>query len=92
MIPTRGPAGSGWSASREATSRNSDTVSVRITPAWAKSASTVTSESASSAPVCEEVARDPAGVRPLLTTTIGLLRATRRAMRANLRGLPKDSR
>ena len=44
------------------------------------------------AAVCEEAARTPAAERPLLTATIGLRRDTRRAMRANLRGLPKDSR
>ena len=42
--------------------------------------------------MCDEAARLPAGVRPLFTTTIGLCRETRRAIRANLRGLPNDSR
>ena len=37
-------------------------------------------------------ARDPACVRPAFTTTIGLLRPTRRASRAKRRGLPNDSR
>ena len=46
------------------------------------SASTVTSEAASSAPVCEAVARAPAAERPLLTATIGLLRAEARARSA----------
>ena len=45
-----------------------------------------------SAPVCEEVARAPAADRPLFTAMIGLVRPTRRAIRANLRGLPTDSR
>ena len=36
--------------------------------------------------MCEDVARAPAALRPLLTTTIGLFSATRRAIRAKLRG------
>ena len=47
---------------------------------------------ASSAPVCELAARAPAEVRPALTARTGFARATRRATRPNLRGLPKDSR
>src|ERR1700731_5214029 len=50
------------------------------------------SEADSNAPVCEEVARLPAGVRPPFTARIGLERLTRRATRANLRGFPNDSR
>jgi hypothetical protein len=63
-----------------------------MTPAWAKSASTVASEAATRAPVCERAARPPASEWPDLTATIGLLRLTRRAMRENRRGLPNDSR
>ena len=55
--PTRRPVGSGWLASSEATSSISARLSVRITPACSKSASTVTSEAESMAPVCELVAR-----------------------------------
>ena len=91
-IPTRRPAGMGWLASSEATSNSSARLSVRITPAWSNRASTVTSEAASRAPVWEEVALAPAAERPLLTASTGLVLATRRAMRANLRGLPNDSR
>ncbi len=91
-IATRRPAGAGWVASSLATSNSSLSVSVRITPAWRNSASTVTSEAASSAPVCELVARAPATERPDLTATIGLVRASRLAKWANLRGLPNDSR
>ena len=58
-IATRSPRGSGWRASRAATSNISPTVSARITPACANSASTVTSEAASSAPVCDAAARAP---------------------------------
>ena len=50
-------------------------VSARITPAWRNSASTVTSEAATSAPVCDAVARAPAAERPLLIATIGFVRA-----------------
>jgi hypothetical protein len=91
-IPTRRPAGTGWLASSEATANSSPKLSVRITPACWNRASTVTSEAASSAPVCDDVALAPAAERPLLTASTGLVLATRRAMRANLRGLPNDSR
>ena len=91
-MPTRLPPGSGWSASSEETSNSSERVSVRITPACSKSASTVTSEAESIAPVWELLARPPAAERPLLTATIGLRGPIRRARREKLRGLPKDSR
>ena len=58
-IATRRPLGGGWLASSAATSNISSSVSVRITPHWRNRASTVTSEAASSAPVCELVARAP---------------------------------
>ena len=48
--------------------------------------------SPASAPVCEDAARAPAAMRPALTAMIGLRRATRRAICANCRGLPKLSR
>ena len=89
---TRLPRGSGWRASTPAASNISPTVSARSTPACANSASTVTSEAASSAPVCDDAARWPAAVRPLLTATIGLSFVMRRAIRPNRRGLPNDSR
>ena len=90
-IATRAPRErAGWSAAA-ATLNRSCRVSVRITPACSNSASTVTSEADSSAPVCEEVARAPAAERPLLTTSNGLRRANRGAMRANLRGCTNDS-
>ena len=66
--------GSGWPASSAATSNSSPTVAVRITPACRNRASTVASEAASSAPVCEVAAREPAAERPLLTAMTGLLR------------------
>src|SRR5665811_2397301 len=66
-MATRPPAGNGWFASRDATSKNSPSVSVRTTPAWWKRASTVTSDAPISAPVCDDVARAPAADRPLFT-------------------------
>ena len=59
-IATRSPRGTGCLVSSAATSNSSWSVSVRITPACSNSASTVTSEADSSAPVCDEVARAPA--------------------------------
>ena len=41
---------------------------------------------------CDIAPRAPAGLRPDFTATIGLARATREAIRTNLRGLPNDSR
>ena len=89
---TRSPRGSGCRASRPATSNISPTVSARSTPACSNSASTVTSLAASSAPVCDDAARWPAAVRPLLTATIGLSCVMRRAIRLKRGGLPNDSR
>ena len=73
-------------------SSSSSRVSTRITPAWWNSASTVASDAARSRPVWEAAARAPAFDRPAFTATIGVVRATLRAMRAKRRGLPKDSR
>ena len=53
-ITTREPRGGGCEESSAATSNSSPSVSVRITPAWRNSASIVTSEAASSAPVCDD--------------------------------------
>src|SRR5512144_2068257 len=61
-----------------------------MTPAWRNSASTVAAGVAAAA-VCERAARDPAGELPPFIATIGLWRESRRAIRANFRGLPKDS-
>ncbi len=74
------------------TSKSSLMVVARITPACRNSASTVASEPETSAPVCDPAARAPAVPRALLTATIGLVRDSRRATRANVRGLPNDSR
>ena len=90
-IPTRRPAGSGWVESSEATSSSSERVSARITPHCSKRASTVRSDAARRAPVCELAARAPTAERPLLTTTTGFCLPTRLATRANRRGLLNDS-
>ncbi len=91
-IATRSPAGGGWFARRVATSNISSSVSVRMIPVCRNSASTVVSLAASSAPVCEALARAPAALRPLFTATIGLRLPIRRARRANRRAFPNDSR
>ena len=85
------PLGNGWFESRIATSKSSSVVFTLIMPAWWKSTSEATSEVAR-APVCDEAARAPAWVLPLLTATIGFLAETLRAIRPKLRGLPNDSR
>ena len=65
-------------------------MSARITPACRKTASTAVSEPARAA-VCEPAALRPARERPLFIASTCFSRARRRAMRANLRGLPNDS-
>jgi len=100
MMPTRSPAGSGWSVSSCAVPKSSASVAVRMMPAWWKSASSLTLAVATRivdgrtrVPECEVVAaRAPAAERPPLTARIGVVRATRRAMREKCRGSPKDSR
>jgi hypothetical protein len=91
MIPTRPPPGTGWLARRLAVSNSSSMVSTRITPAWRKRALTASSDEAR-APVWEEAALVPAVVRPDFTAMMGFFFPTRRAMRENFTGLPKDSR
>ncbi len=90
-IPTRRPRGSGWLPRASARSNISSSVSAWTTPVWRNSAS-VAAGPAASAAVCDPAARPPAAVRPLLSTTTGFRRPTRRAIRANRRGLPNDSR
>ena len=90
-IATRRPLGSGCVERSAAASISSSSVVARSTPAWWKSASTACSEPASAA-VWEPAARAPALDVPLFIARIGFLRATRRAIRPNRRGLPNDSR
>ena len=87
---TRGPQGSGWWATSWATSNISSRVSARMMPAWRN----IASHAAAGAWVCRTRCQvgAPRPALPDFTATIGLLRATRRAMRENLRGLPIDSR
>ena len=61
-----------------------------MTPACRKRASTAVSEPASAA-VCDPAAALPDAERPLFIARIGFLRESRRAIRANLAGLPNDS-
>ena len=77
-------------ASTLAKSNNFSGVRVGITPDSRSMVSTSTSRLARG-PVCDEAARAPASECPALTATMGLLRLTRRAISANLRGLPKLS-
>lgn len=60
-------------------------VSTCTMPAWANRSRSTERSSALTGTV-------RVALRPLLTATMGLLRATRRAIRENLRGLPKVSR
>ena len=62
-----------------------------MTPACANNARTATSDDAAAA-VCEAPARRPPDERPPTTASSGLRSLNRRANRANLRALPKDSR
>ena len=61
---------------------------MRITPDASNNACTLGSGTSTEV-CCRPATIEP---RPLLTATIGLCRANRRAIRANLRGLPKLSR
>ena len=87
------PPGSGWLASSDG---DVEQLGQRVGADHARLLGTARRRSRrrrrAARPVCEEVARAPAAERPLLTATIGLVRPTRRAIRANLRGFPNDSR
>jgi len=64
-------------------------VSTRITPVDSKIACTASSGTATDRPASPGVTLP---YRPVFTATTGLCRASRRASRANFRGLPKLSR
>ena len=64
-------------------------MSTRITPDSSNSACTRSSGTGTARAARAGVA---AAYRPVFTATTGLVRATRRASRANFRGLPKLSR
>ena len=85
---TRSPRGSGCEASSTATSNSSPSVSTRMTPDASNRACTLASGTSTDV-CCSPVTVEP---RPLFTATIGFRRPSRRATRANLRGLPKLSR
>src|SRR5664279_2253691 len=89
MTATRSPTGTGWVDSSWATSKASARVSVLITPDCANRLSTA-------APDIAGAPGPGIGVkvacRPDFTAITGFVRASTRANRANLRGLPNDSR
>ena len=87
--PGRPAAAAGWRAARRPPPARRGRCAA-MTPAWPNSASWVTSGVAAAA-VCEAAARWPASDRPLITVSTGIRCPTRRAVRANLRGLPNDS-
>ena len=90
-IATVRPARTGWVASSAMVSVSSPKLFVAITPACSNSASRLTSGVATAA-VCEAAACWPTAERPACTVSTGIFAPTRRAVRANLRGLPNDSR
>jgi hypothetical protein len=89
MTATRSPTGTGWVDSSWATSNAAVRVSVLITPDCANRLATA-------APDIGAAFGPGAGVgaacRPDFTAITGFVRASTRASRANLRGLPNDSR
>ena len=90
-IASRRPCGNGCSASSSAVRARSSASWHAITPACANRASTPTAGVAAAA-VWEAPARLPPAERPPTTASSGLRSAKRRANRANLAALPKDSR
>ncbi len=90
-MPSREPRVSGSRVSSRAVSARSSAPSQGMTPAWAKRAATPTAGVAAAA-VCEAPARRPPSESPPTTAINGFRSAKRRAMRANLRALPNDSR
>ena len=83
------PFGSGWCASSCATSNISPVVSTLIRPLCRNSASTAVGGRSLSRTAWPS--GTPWVLRPDFSATTGLRRASRRATRANLRGLPIDS-
>ena len=91
ITATRGPDGNGCSVRTRAASSMSCIEAMRSTPLLRNAASTATSDDAAAA-VCDWPPRWPAALRPDLMARIGVLRETRRAMRAKRWGSPRDSR
>ena len=90
-MATNRPAGIGWEAISTAASSSSPKPVVAMMPACSNSACRVISGAVAAA-VCEAAARWPGADRPAWTVRMGTLAVTRRAVLANLRGGPKDSR
>jgi hypothetical protein len=88
---TTWPAGTGWDAISTAASSSSPKLAVAMMPACSNSACRVISDAAAAA-VCEAAARWPGADRPACTVRTGILALIRRAVRANQRGWPEDSR
>jgi len=84
-IATVRPAGTGCAASSAAASTSSPRACVVITPACSNSASRLASGTAG------RITEWPAAARPASTVSTGMAAPTRRAVRANFRGLPNDS-
>ncbi len=91
-IATLRPLGTGWASSTRATSKSSDAVLTRMTPLWASRAATVASVGQAADRPSGPAEKRVGPLRPLFTATIGVFRASERAIRVNLRGLPNDSR
>ena len=87
---TLGPAGAGCAASRTAVSSISPRFATAITPACSNRACRVSSGVAAVARA--PARRRPVTDRPTITVRTGMLRPTRRAVRANLGGFAIDSR
>ena len=87
------PAGTGWVASSAAASTSSPKPPVVMTPACSNSVSWKGAASASPVLV-NTVLVNTVLVNTVLVNTVrtGMAQLTRRAVRANLRGLPNDSR
>ena len=87
---TRRPVGRGWAASSWATSSSWCWLSTRTTPDWRSISSRARRGTRVRRTACPTGTTCPD--RPAVTTTTGMLAASLRATRANLRGLPIDSR
>ena len=85
------PWGTGCEASRAAVSSSSPRLAAAITPACSSRACLVRG-GVTAAAARAAARRRPAADRPTFTVRTGLLRPRRRAVRANLRGFPNDSR
>ena len=90
MTATRSPTGTGWVDSSWATSKAAVRVSVLITPDCANRLATAASDNGVG--VRPRSVGSAVACRPDFTAITGFVLASTRASRANLRGLPNDSR